>query len=276
MKIKYLGTSAAEGIPTIGCSCPMCQKARAQRGRYIRTRSQALVNEDLMLDFNADAHLHLLHHDINMQAVDSILITHPHWDHFVPRELLLLRPKFSTTQRKKPWTVCGGSSVIEQVSDMSQESLPWLQTRELTAFHPVQIGNYVVCALEAAHGTGLEDGYFIYAIGQADKQLLYCHDTDGFTESVWQYFAETKPRFDLISLDCTRGNETDLYQGHMNIEKCKLLRQRLQEEGYADNDTIFVLNHFSHNGVSADYDEMCQVAEPQGFVVSYDGLEIEI
>ena len=48
----------------------------------------------------------------------------------------------------------------------------------------------------------------------------------------------------------------------------------MKKEGLADENTVFVLNHFSHNG-GQTYDEMRAAAEANGFVVSYDGLEME-
>ena len=275
MKLKYLGTSASEGIPTMGCSCPVCQKAREKKGRYIRTHSQAMLNGDLLLDFNADAYMHMLKHDINMQSIGNVLITHPHWDHFYPIGFMMLNPKFSTTKRKNPWHVYGGSGVTTQLQALIDESVDWFDSNYIDAFQPIQVGDYEVCALEAAHGTGLEGGYYIYLISRDGKSMMYCHDTDGFTQATWEYLKKTKPKVDLFSLDCTRGAETSLYKGHMNLEKCKLLRRQLLEAGIADENTAFVLSHFSHNGECPDYDDICKVAEPQGFVVAYDGLEIE-
>ena len=44
----------------------------------------------------------------------------------------------------------------------------------------------------------------------------------------------------------------------------------------ADEKTIFVVNHFSHNAFFGhDHEELCAEAAKYGFVVSYDGLEIE-
>ena len=42
MKIKYLGTAAAEGIPSPYCTCENCRKAWERRGKDIRSRSQAV------------------------------------------------------------------------------------------------------------------------------------------------------------------------------------------------------------------------------------------
>ncbi len=46
--------------------------------------------------------------------------------------------------------------------------------------------------------------------------------------------------------------------------------------GAVDDHTTFVLTHFSHNADGVVYDEFVPVAEQQGFIVAYDGMEIEI
>ena len=54
MKFKFLGTAAAEGIPGPFCACENCRLAREEGGRSIRGRSQALVDDCLLIDFPAD------------------------------------------------------------------------------------------------------------------------------------------------------------------------------------------------------------------------------
>ena len=60
MKVKFLGTIAAEGGPALFCNCQYCKEAKKRGGKDIRTRSQILVNEDLLVDFPADTYLHKL------------------------------------------------------------------------------------------------------------------------------------------------------------------------------------------------------------------------
>ena len=45
MKIHILGTAAAEGFPAMFCECDTCKIARAEGGRSIRARSQAVIDE---------------------------------------------------------------------------------------------------------------------------------------------------------------------------------------------------------------------------------------
>ena len=62
----------------------------------------------------------------------------------------------------------------------------------------------------------------------------------------------------------------------MNVNKCFELKQRMRKLGVADENTRFVLSHFSHNGGHIDHDELCEIAKEFGFVISYDGMEIMV
>ena len=60
MKLTYYGTAAGEAWPGVFCSCALCQRARVLGGKNIRTRSQALIDDDLLLDLPPDNYLHTL------------------------------------------------------------------------------------------------------------------------------------------------------------------------------------------------------------------------
>ena len=50
MKIRYMGTAALERIPAVFCNCETCQRAMAAGGRNIMTRSQALIDDRLLIE----------------------------------------------------------------------------------------------------------------------------------------------------------------------------------------------------------------------------------
>ena len=93
MKIKYLGTAAYEGIPSLFCECETCKKARAFKGKNIRTRSQALINDDLLIDFPPDTLVHANTYGIDFQRIHHCLITHSHSDHFYPEDIMIVRSR---------------------------------------------------------------------------------------------------------------------------------------------------------------------------------------
>ena len=73
MKIKYLGTGAAEGIPAVFCHCNICNHARLKGGRNIRTRSQLLVDDNILIDFGPDSFMHSLMYSISLADIKYCL-----------------------------------------------------------------------------------------------------------------------------------------------------------------------------------------------------------
>ena len=86
MKFRYLGTAAAEGWPALFCDCEACRKAAALGGKNIRTRSQALVDDKILIDFPADTLWHTLTYHLPLFSIHTCLITHSHSDHLYPAD----------------------------------------------------------------------------------------------------------------------------------------------------------------------------------------------
>ena len=94
-----------------------------------------------------------------------------------------------------------------------------------------------------------------------------------FPNETWAYLTQTGVRFDFVSLDCTMFH-VPCEHGHLGLAAAAQVRQRLIDTGLADGQTVFYLNHFSHNG-GATHDDMVAPAGEQGFFVAYDGLTVE-
>ena len=60
MKIRYMGTAACERIPGMFCNCDVCQRAMSEGGRNIMTRSQALIDDRLLIDMSGETYMHFL------------------------------------------------------------------------------------------------------------------------------------------------------------------------------------------------------------------------
>ena len=273
MKITFLGTAAAEGFPALYCSCDNCKKARKLGGKNLRTRSQAILDGVLLIDYPADTYAHVLANNIDLSDVKSCLITHIHGDHFYPKDFSYLRAGFSVPKPDYKLTVYGSEDAKESVEEIAQRSPDHLAFSLLTPFEPVMTDGYKVTPLKAYHGTA--HPYF-YAVQKDGKSLLYAHDTDYFCEETWEYLEHSGIRFDLVSLDCTEGNREDLdYHGHMCLGRNIKCKNRMLESGLADEKSIFVLNHFSHNGTDSVYEDFKDIAKPYGFLVSYDGMTVD-
>ena len=91
-----------------------------------------------------------------------------------------------------------------------------------------------------------------------------------FREENWEFLKAHK--FDFVSLDCTNGPlDSNAYYGHMGFDTNVPTRERMLKEGMADENTVFVCHHFSHNGHMM-HEEMEALMNPKGFLISYDGM----
>ena len=114
MKLTYLGTAAAEGWPALFCRCEYCMKALERGGKNLRTRSQAMVNDDLLIDFPADSFSHMQQNGLDFSAVKNLLITHSHMDHFSPSDLHLRSSSFyAHNQTSDSLTLYGNERVMK-------------------------------------------------------------------------------------------------------------------------------------------------------------------
>ena len=281
MKFQYLGTAAAEGWPAAFCKCEHCRRAEAAGGKNIRTRSQAIVGDDLLIDLPPDTYLHKLQHGLNLSAVKYLLVTHCHMDHFYPQELTVRGGVYSPVMDSPDLEIFCSAETKNLFDRCTRDEMDprlgaLLHWHILKPFERVQAGPYTVTPLPASHmGEGNEP--FIYHIQDAEGvNIYYLHDSGRYARSVWEYFDKQEPA-DLISLDTTNGEESynDGHGSHMGAPDVIRVVKEMREMGFADEHTMCVMNHFSHNGHLL-YDELAALAAPEGILVSYDGMKLEL
>lgn len=79
MLITILGSGTSQGVPVIGCNCPVCQ-SRDPRDR--RTRTSLLIRTDqvtVAIDAGPDFRQQMLREGVD--HLDAVFITHEHKDH---------------------------------------------------------------------------------------------------------------------------------------------------------------------------------------------------
>jgi phosphoribosyl 1,2-cyclic phosphate phosphodiesterase len=271
MKLTYLGTAAAEGFPAVFCNCDYCREARMYKGKNIRTRSQSMINDDLLIDLPADTYYHFLQNGIEGDKIKYLLVTHAHSDHFYYKELETREKPFAHKMRSENLEIFCSKSVYEVIDS---QGVPKNTTVTLVnPFETVNVGKYTVTGLPARHAGG--KGALIYLI-KADKTLLYAHDTGFFYDEVFDYIKTNKIVFDMVSFDCTNVDIKISDEGsHMGIDNIERAIKRFTELGAITPDTILYINHFSHNANPLHHVLEERVKNIK-LGVSYDGLTVDI
>lgn len=272
MKIQYFGTGAYEAVPSMFCHCHVCETARAVGGREMRSRAQALINGEILMDYGPDTIWHYQRYQFNPDAIRACLITHSHSDHFCPSDVEMLHEPYC--HGHAPVHFYAAASACRSLAPIAAESAGDVTVTEV---HPgerftIADGRYTVLPLWANHAPDTTPVF--YSIVGEGKRILYAHDTGVFPDKSLEAMAD-EGCYDLVSFDCTGclGLDHDWVNGHMSFNPILALRDRMKAAGMIDDHTVCVLNHFSHNG-GQTHAEMCAAAEPCGFHVAYDGMEL--
>lgn len=276
MKIKYLGTAAAEGIPAIFCDCENCVRSRALGGRNIRTRSQAIVDDKILIDFPADTYFHSIKENINLSKIHTCLITHSHSDHLYASELEMRKREFAHVDEDIPITFYSDESAYTMISDVIKQwdiRTDYVVNKRIHPFEGFMAEGYKITPVRASHDP--KSTPVLFVIEKDGKSIFYANDSSEYIEETMECLKSIAHPIDVISLDCTEACNSSNYVGHLDINRCINLRKQLLDNNIANENTVFILNHFSHNGKNVVYDDFVKIAEQHSFIVSYDGMEYE-
>ncbi|MDE6059542.1 MAG: hypothetical protein K2G44_05860 [Clostridia bacterium] len=279
MKVTYLGTGAAEGIPALFCQCEYCRGVRARGGKEIRSRAQVLVDGELSIDFPPDAFYHGATSGIDLSAVKYLLVTHSHMDHFYAQDFILRGYKYARDMRAPALDIYGNAEVGEVFAESTRREMrdsvaENIKIHTVGAFEELRFGGFCVHTLKAQHSS---KNPLLYLIEKQDKRILHLTDTGMLPEEDFAYLARLggKP-LDLITFDCTfLWNKADKGARHMGLYENAKVFSRLQEIGLASAHTKKVITHFSHN-CEPTAKSLKRAEEEFGVVAAYDGMTVEL
>ena len=272
MRVTLLGTGAAEGWPGLFCRCAACVQARVLGGKNIRTRSSALLDGVLKIDFPPDILHQVITNDLDLCSLKALLFTHAHDDHFSGAELQYLGPYFVTERLAQPLPVYGPPEVITWLqNNLNLERLP-LTLHTLRAGQMECIEGYHVTPLLAQHDP--TQTCFNYII--EDKQgatLLYATDTGWYEDATWQFLQGFV--LDGIVAECQKGPTEDGYQGHLSLADIVRMREKLIGGGSFGPDKPFAVTHLSHLTGLMHTEWETRLA-PHHILTGYDGMTFDV
>lgn len=187
MKITFLGTGAAGGVPLFGCHCAACDRATAD-SEYQREPCSALVEMDGTRVL-IDAGLMDLHRRFAPGELDAILLTHFHPDHV--QGLLHLR-----WGRSEPIPVFIPPD-DEGFADLFKHP-GLLDFRPQEDFAGFRIGSLGVTPVPLSHSRPTF-GYHLQGLDHV--RFSYLTDTCGLPPDTSDFLREQRP--DGMALDCT-------------------------------------------------------------------------
>jgi phosphoribosyl 1,2-cyclic phosphate phosphodiesterase len=271
MNIQLLGTGAAEGVPGLFCRCGVCGEARKRGGKDFRTRSSALIDGVLKVDFPPDILHQVMQCDLDLRAMESLLFTHTHDDHFAWAELQYLG-KYFVTDKPKPLPIFGPRDVICHLDHHLEQDMVPVTLHFLECFETAKVGDYLVTPIAANHDPSQE--CFNYIIeDQHGHRLLYASDTGWYHEPTWEFLSSV--RLDGVLAECAKGECDGGYSGHMCIGDIIRMREKLMHMGTLEPTAPFVTTHFSHMG-GLLHDRLEEKFAPHHIQPGFDGMTFQV
>ena len=278
MKILYSGTAAAEGVPAMFCSCPICKNLRENYKGYVRTRSQIIIDDVLSVDFPPEAFSHSLSQAIDLSSLRYALITHSHMDHFYAHDFILRGYKYASLECDV-LEIYGNAEVSKVFSEctareMKSEVRTHVRMNTIGAFKELKIGDFRVVTIPALHGTREEA--LLYYIERGGKGYLHLYDTGEISSEAIAFLAEKGAKADVVSFDCTFLDAPPVVgTRHMCIVTVAGIRERMLAAGVMSGGTRSVITHFSHNA-NPTPERLAAIEKEYSVTAAYDGMVIDI
>lgn len=262
-----MGSGTSNGVPAIGCGCPVCRSADS-RDQRMRASLYIMGNagERLVIDTGPEFRLQAL--SAGITRLDAVLLTHPHADHLHGLDDL------RSLTRGSPLPVYGDRLTIEELKErfsyIFRQTQPGGGKPHIlpgVAAGPLHIGRLAVTPVPVKHGVLDILGWKITETGTSGA-AVYLTDVSALPPRSSALI--TRPEILIIGALREEPHPT-----HFSFNEALETALALQARR-------IYLTHLAHNNSHRAIEEYCRVFQEKwgltDFFIgpAYDGLELEL
>jgi phosphoribosyl 1,2-cyclic phosphate phosphodiesterase len=256
LTVTVLGSGTSQGVPMIGCRCPVCQSTDPRDKRSRSSIYLAAPSANLLVDTTPDLRQQALREGLD--RLDAVFFTHPHADHIMGFDDLR---RFCEMQGG-PLPIYGSAETLGQLERTffyafnPKKLVPgYVHVLPRVITEPFEFGGLEITPLPVPHGAVSTLG-FLFARG-GRKLLAYMSDCAAVPEPV-------RALVEAVEVLIIDGLRDKAHPTHLTvsgaIEATKLIKPARA-----------FLTHQTHEKAHVDR----QRDLPVGMDVAYDGMKIE-
>jgi phosphoribosyl 1,2-cyclic phosphate phosphodiesterase len=256
LTVTVLGSGTSQGVPMIGCRCPVCQSTDP---RDKRTRSSiylAAPGANILVDTTPDLRQQALREGLD--HLDAVFFTHPHADHIMGFDDLR---RFCEMQGG-PLPIYGSAETLGQLERIffyafkPKKLVPgYVHVLPQVMSEPFELGGLEITPLAVPHGAVSTLGFLFAREGR--KLLAYLSDCASVPETV-------RALVEGVEVLIIDGLRDKAHPTHLTVGGA-IEATNLIEPGHA------FLTHQTHEKTHVDR----QRDLPAGMEVAYDGMKLE-
>ncbi len=253
-ELTFLGTGTSQGVPIIGCHCPVCDSTDPHDKRL---RSSVLIEQNgvrLVIDSGPDFRYQMLREGID--RIDAILYTHGHMDHVggmddvrafnyvMGRAIdLYCEPRVERTLRR----IFDYAFAEQRYPGVPEVVLHPIASDEL----PFTVHGVEVMPIRGMH-------YKLPVLGYRVGNIAYLTDMNAIEERELEKIRGVE----VLVINALRR---DPHLSHFTLDQAlDIIAKTRPKRAY--------LTHISHQ--MGLYEDLCRVL-PEGIFPAYDGLKIK-
>lgn len=253
-EFMFLGTGGSLGVPEVGCHCGVCRSTNPENQRFRSAGLLTINDKKLLIDVGPDIRSQAL--TFQIERLDGVLITHPHYDHIgglddlriyyflqkKPLPCLLSRDSLSELQQRYHYMmrpIVPGKSITAQIDFQVLD-----QDFGVQSFLDIPI-EYMTYTQTGMNVTGFRIGGF-----------AYISDIREYTDEVIQRLQG----IDLLILSALRHTPTLM---HFSLDEAVAFSRHIQAKR----------TYFTHIAHDLDHDTTNRML-PSDIRLGYDGLEL--
>ncbi|MCH7402951.1 MBL fold metallo-hydrolase [Belliella kenyensis] len=254
MKVTFLGTGTSQGVPVIGCHCPVCSSLDFRDKRLRCAIHIQSEDTSIVIDTGPDFRTQMLRERI--KSLDAVIFTHEHKDHTAGLDDI--RPYNFMQNLDMP--IYATDQVLDQIKrefsyifeEVKYPGVPQVQAVSISKNHPFLINDLKIQPIEVMH-------YRLPVLGFRIGDFTYITDAKTIESEELEKIKGTK----TLVINALQKSH---HISHFTLDEAIQLIETLQPQRA-------FLTHISHKlGTHEEVEKKL----PDHIKLAYDGLKINV